>query len=104
MTDAPAPTLPTLTVFEERALALLVEQTRLVGPGWFGSELWPDTRRTTSAFARPAGRVLNRLRKLGLAEYTAEGPDRRSQWGWRATPAGRRRATAVPSPDTRGGS
>lgn len=85
-----------MTDFELRALKLLVEQTkdrRLVRPGWFGSCLWPKTRRPTWAFARPAGNVLNRLRAKGLAEWLAPS---REEFGWRATDMGRVAATRTP--------
>ena len=80
-----------MTDFELRALKLLVEQTknRLVGPGYIGSCLWPETRRPTWAFARPAGNVLNRLRAKGLAEWLAPS---REEFGWRATDIGRMEA------------
>lgn len=76
-----------MTVFERRALKLLVEQscTRLVLPGYFGACLWPDTQRPTWAFARPAGNVLNRLRAQWFAEWLAPAKD---EWGWRATASG----------------
>ena len=85
-----------MTDFERRALVLLVEQTknRLVGPGYFGSCLWPETRRPTWAFARPAGNVLNRLRVMGLAEWLTTGSraKKNEDWGWRATDKGREEA------------
>ena len=80
-----------MTEFERRALKLLVSLTehQLVRPGFFGSCLWPDTRRPTWAFTRPAGNVLNRLRARGLAEWLVPSRD---EFGWRATDEGKKEA------------
>jgi len=85
-----------LTAADERALLLLVEQKGLVGPGYFGGLLWDDPSLVSGyhgsncscPYARPAGKVLNRLKARGLAEWVHE----RGSWGWRATERGRRRA------------
>jgi hypothetical protein len=88
-----------LTDFERRALVLLVAEAHwLVRPGYFGELLWPKRARGSSScpYARPAGKLLNRLKARGLAEWVVEerasfreGP---KNWGWRATEAGKREA------------
>jgi hypothetical protein len=79
-----------MTDTDRRALALLCSCASLVGPQQFGELLWPEGRYRGSAcsapYARPAGRVLNRLRDQGLAEWVSE----RENWGWRATASGRK--------------
>ena len=80
---------PTLTEADERALRVLVTCMTLVRPQHFGELLWPSQRRAgncSAPFARPAGRVLNRLKAAGLAEYLVH----KDEWGWTATAAGRR--------------
>jgi hypothetical protein len=81
-----------LTAADERALAILAEQTALVGPGYFGDLLWGERgyhgSNCSCPYARPAGKVLNRLKAAGLAEWVHE----KDSWGWRATAQGRRRA------------
>lgn len=88
-----------LSDFALRALRVLVEHGKggtLLRPGYFGTLLWPETNRPTWAFARPAGKVLNKLKGHGLAEHVYprtldnDGDD----WGWRATPKGKTRAAA----------
>ena len=65
-----------MTDTDRRALALLVTIDFLVGPQAFGERLWPDHRYRGSScsapFARPAGKVLNRLRDQGFAEWVSE--------------------------------
>lgn len=78
-----------MTPSDLKALSVLGEQNSLVRPGYFGTLLWPETKRPTWAFARPAGRVLNRLKAEGFAEWLATGPARRERWGWQITQAGR---------------
>jgi hypothetical protein len=81
-----------------RALRLLVTQTRLIGPQHFGTLLWPNTRvggsNCSAPLARSAGKVLNRLKARGYAEWTSERDPttgRATEWGWHATRAGRGR-------------
>jgi hypothetical protein len=78
-----------LTPSDHRALALLVGCEGLVRPGHFGELLWPGHRgagNCSCPHARPAGKVLKRLERAGLAEWVCES---RSWFGWRATAAGR---------------
>jgi hypothetical protein len=80
-----------LTDADVRALCLLVEQKALVGPGYFGDLLWGRERHMSNCscpYARPAGKVLGRLKAAGLAEYISEERPMK-RWGWRATHAGR---------------
>jgi hypothetical protein len=77
-----------LTEGDVKALRLLVSfQGRLIGPGAFGDTLWGRRDRGGSncscPYARPAGKVLNRLKRAALAEWVHEG----NNWGWRALPA-----------------
>lgn len=90
-----------LTDFEFFALRVLSERTGLVRPQFFGSFLWPGRHNGSAPLARAAGKVLNRLKSFGLAEYICE--DNRelsvrkdrglqwSDWGWRITTYGRKR-------------
>jgi hypothetical protein len=80
-----------LTAADRRALTVLVTINRLVGPQAFGERLWPGRCRGSSSapYARPAGKVLNRLRDQGFAEWVSPS---KNEWGWRATDAGHREA------------
>lgn len=78
-----------LTQSDVRALRLLCTMKALVRPGHFGDLLWPGRYRGSSCscpFARPAGKVLNRLRAAGCAVYVVRS---RRDFGWEATSAGR---------------
>ena len=75
-----------ISAFDLRALRLLATFNRLIRPGWFGSCLWVETSRPTWAFARPAGKVLNRLKVAGLAEWRSES---KKFFGWQITSRGR---------------
>ena len=79
-----------MTLADERALEVLRrENGRLVGPGYVGSELWGERQRggnCSCPWARPAGKVLKRLERAGLAEWVHEG----SSWGWRVTEKGKK--------------
>jgi hypothetical protein len=83
-----------MTENDIKALILLADETRLVKPQHFGTLMWPvpknKSRHMGSApLARVAGKVLNRLAKLGYAEHHTEYDGiRRSDWGWRVTFAG----------------
>jgi hypothetical protein len=79
-----------MTAFDRKALAALVVVNGLIGPQAFGERLWSHRPRGSSSapFARIAGKVLNRLRDQGFAEWVSE----HKSWGWRATPEGRREA------------
>lgn len=95
-----------MTDFERKALAVLVACNGLVRPGHFGSLLWPGDKRSggrhngSAPLARPAGKVLNRLKSLGFAEYIYEenreltvrkdGGMEWSDWGWRVTTKGKK--------------
>ena len=74
-----------LTEKDVRALRVLLGQRALVGPGYFGQLLWGEGGYRGTAcsapYARQAGKVLNRLKSVGLAEWKHEG----SSWGWEAT-------------------
>jgi hypothetical protein len=83
-----------MTAIEDRALRILVAESTpprsiLVRPQHFGELLWPDTKHHSSncsaPLARPAGKVLQRLKGYGFAEQTRNG----DSWGWRATGVGR---------------
>lgn len=60
-----------LTDTDRCMLALLSDAP--LRPGYLGSVLWPSKRRTPSAFARPAGKVLARLKRFGLATWVVRG-------------------------------
>jgi len=78
-----------LTEADVRALRLLATFKSLVRPGHFGDMLWPGRYRGSSCscpFARPAGRVLNRLKRAKLADRVYRS---RSDHGWEITSAGR---------------
>lgn len=80
-----------LTESDLRALQALIEQRNLVGPGHFGSLLWPNSERRGSncsaPLARSAGKVLNRLRSANCAEYVYD--MMRGNRGWQATVIGK---------------
>lgn len=81
-----------MTATDRRALAILVSMTGLVRPQFFGELLWKRQYRGSNCsapYARPAGRVLNRLRDQGFAEWVQLSP---GSWGWRATIEGQREA------------
>ena len=90
-----------MTAADKRALAVLVTIPWLVRPGNFGERLWGDPRlnngyrgsNCSAPYARVAGKVLNRLRAQGFAEWVRPRPD---EWGWRATPEGH--SYGYPSP------
>ena len=80
-----------MTPADKKALAVLVTLDVLVGPQFFGEMLWKNRYRGSACsapYARPAGKVLNRLRDQGFAEWVRE----QDNWGWRATPEGRQEA------------
>lgn len=81
-----------MTEIEIRTLKVLAkadDHGLLVGPQYVGEHLWGAPRGHNSApFARPAGKVLNRLRKLDLVEYVVTTHSGHS--GWRITREGRR--------------
>jgi hypothetical protein len=82
----------TVTDTDRRALTILVTMNRLVRPQYFGELFWRRRYRGSNCsapYARPAGRVLNRLRNQGFAEWVSLSKD---DWGWRATSEGRREA------------
>jgi hypothetical protein len=88
--------LHAFTESDARALRLLVKLTAngsLVRPGYFGTEFWAESKsakhRRPQHFARAAGRLLNRLKKAGMAEWTASGQGQIEDWGWRATAEGK---------------
>lgn len=59
---------------------------RVLGPGGIGAEIWGQPYRKPQAYARIAGKVLNALRKKGLADWRSEvclHPD--PQYGWMIT-------------------
>lgn len=90
-----------MTAADRRALELLCSKQYLVRPGSFGAELWGIGKgggNCSCPFARQAGKVLNRLRWLGYAEWTRPSAD---FWGWIATPAGRLALVSPPLPETR---
>ena len=66
-----------LTAAQKRMLELLTNEPQR--PGHLGTMMWPEKSRTPSAYARPAGRVLNALKALGLAQWVATSAD---VWGW----------------------
>lgn len=75
-------TVRLLSPIEKRMLALL-DRTRPERPGNLGQKLWGKhgDRKSPARFARSAGRVLNALRKKGLAEWIVTS-DRNRDWGW----------------------
>lgn len=100
-----------MTAFERKALAVLIACPGLVRPGHFGSLLWPSNKpdggkhNGSAPLSRSAGKVLNRLKAMGFAEYIYEN-DRElivrkdggmdwSDWGWRVTAKGREHATHI---------
>lgn len=86
-----------LTAADLRALRLLVSCKALMRPGFFGELLWPDSGHKSGncscPLARQAGKVLNRLRAAGCAEYIVDKDD----WGWQATRTGRVLMSGDPS-------
>jgi hypothetical protein len=79
----------TLTTADVRALRLLAAFKSLVRPGHFGDSLWPGRYRGSACscpFARPAGKVLNRLKTAGVAHYVYRS---RREYGWEITRQGR---------------
>jgi hypothetical protein len=73
------------------ALERLNKQHPLVRTNELGAELWADRTSAygyrgsncSAPFARPAGKLLRSLAKLGLVEYCVwTGPE---DWGWRMT-------------------
>lgn len=108
MKPKPSHLIEPMTDFESKALATLAACSSLVRPGHFGSLLWPGNKKSggqhngSAPLARPAGKVLNRLKTLGLAEYIYEhdreltvhkdGSMHWSDWGWRATLKGQKHA------------
>ena len=85
-----------MTEADRKALSALATFDSLVRPGFFGLTLWPHNHRMPQSLARSSGRVLNRLKARGLAEWLVTGPDRAYQWGWRITPEGRRALKTMP--------
>jgi hypothetical protein len=84
--DATSKKKDQMTDIERRMLNLLDPETPC-RPGWLGSELWADTSevaRMPQAYARPAGKVLNKLRKRGWANWVRRYDD----WGWIITASG----------------
>lgn len=87
-----------MTDIEKRALAVLAAATnreQLLGPNFVGDQLWGanSARRSgncSAPYARPAGKLLNRLRDRGFCEWVTVGVGKRENRGWRITPAGRR--------------
>lgn len=74
----------------ERKMLQLLDPERPTKPGYLGATLWADTSkvaRVPQAYARPAGKVLNRLQKRGWAEWVRQPDD----WGWIITRAGQLR-------------
>jgi hypothetical protein len=58
------------------------------GPGSLGATLWGEQNegsRKPQAFARGAGKVLNRLRRRGQVDWVR----RAESWGWIITAVGR---------------
>lgn len=67
-----------LTDIERRMLDLL-DFSAPTRPGFLGSCLWGrSAHRMPQHYARPAGRVLNGLRKKKLVTYVAS----KDAWGW----------------------
>ncbi len=82
------PLVRRLTKADVRALELLATFSgSLVRAGFFGTTLWPNGTRTPSAYARPAGRVLSRLVKAGVARWRNEKAESK-QFGWEIVTAG----------------
>lgn len=85
-----------MTESDWRALEHLCSYKGLIGPGAFGDAMWGRRGRGGSncscPYARQAGKVLNRLRACGFAEW--EHVD--GSWGWSATSSGRAAAASRP--------
>ena len=78
-----------MTDIEHQMLKLL-DPDRPTKPGWLGATLWSDKheyRPPPQAFARPAGKILNRLKQRGWSIWVRQPHD----WGWIITSAGQRR-------------
>lgn len=74
-----------LSKIETKVLAGLLREPRSCST--IGSELWGiDSSRPPQAYARPAGRILSRLKKEGLVEQVLE----RRRFVYRLTAKGRR--------------
>ena len=57
----------------------------LYRPGDVGCQLWGKKYRQPQHYARPAGKLLNRLKALGMVEWT----EHWKSWGWCLTHKGR---------------
>ena len=77
-----------MTDIERRMLEELRDRDGApIGPGYLGTQLWDNAnQRKPQAFARPAGRVLNRLKRQGYAAWIQT----ETGWGWIITSAGER--------------
>lgn len=77
-----------MTEAQRRMLALLGTKRSPFPPGILGCELWRPESPTAKpqSYARPAGNLLNALRRLGFARWTKCWGSR--QWGWEITAAG----------------
>ena len=79
-----------LTDAQQKMLGILAAQKRPCGPQYLGEQMWPHRYRGSNCsapYARPAGKLLNALKRLELAEHVHQGD---LWWGWQITPAGRR--------------
>lgn len=90
-----------LTDTEKRALAVLACDPPT--HGWtvytcamFGSEMWPAKThyRNPQSFCRPAGKLLQQLKRKGLVEEASYSDTR----GYRLSTMGRRLAKTLPKP------
>jgi hypothetical protein len=96
------PTRENLTESDWRALRALAWLTGEISASALGFLLWPEEiaqSPSVTPVARRAGRVLNRLRKHGLATHviTLETARRPKSWGWKATRRGRALAAKTPA-------
>ena len=72
----------------ERRMLQLLDTDRPTKPGFLGTVLWANpNQRQPQAFARPAGKVLNGLKRRGWTIWVHQPHD----WGWIITAAGQRR-------------
>lgn len=78
-----------LSKSQKRMLILLDSKISPFPPGVLGCELWKPGSPTAKpqSYARPAGRLLNALQRLGYAKRETCWGMR--QWGWVITRAGR---------------
>lgn len=76
---------------QRRMLALLSTKTSPFPPGILGCELWKPGSPVAKpqSYARPAGKLLRALQRLGYAEWTPCWGSTR-QWGWQITAKGRK--------------